>query len=60
MYKNAWEQSAIFLKNKNAQKRFLRRFLGLQGGTIDRMHKLNTKKLVMSQAEFPVMRSCGC
>ncbi|GAA9380981.1 hypothetical protein BTM415_13320 [Helicobacter pylori] len=35
--KNAWEQSAIFLKNKNAQKRFLR---------------LNTKELVISQAEF--------
>ncbi|ANH43515.1 hypothetical protein EE66_00765 [Helicobacter pylori] len=32
--KNAWEQSAIFLKNENAQKRFLR---------------LKTKKLVISE-----------
>ncbi|GAA8630936.1 hypothetical protein KYTH79_11650 [Helicobacter pylori] len=36
LLKNAWEQSAIFLK-KNAQKRFLR---------------LNTKELIISQVEF--------
>ncbi len=34
--------SAILLKNKNAQKRFLR---------------LNTKEFVVSQAKFLVMRS---